>query len=115
VPVFLWTALARRLQFLVPKSVAEEGPVNNDKVFSAYALILVSGVASMITATVMAGVATLPTLAVFLEHLMLSLLFRAAYKSIGGFDWVFFLGPDTYTFEPRETPTPGAGTADALS
>jgi hypothetical protein len=52
---------------------------------------------------------------VFLEHLALSLLFRAAYKSIGGFDWVFFLGPDTYTLEPREAPSHGAGTADALS
>jgi len=89
--------------------------VNNDKVFTAYALFLVSGVASVITATVMAGVTALPTLAVFLEHLMLSLLFRAAYKSIGGFDWVFFLGPDTYTFEAPEAPSHGAGTADALS
>ena len=89
--------------------------MNNDKVFAAYALILVSGVASVITASVMASVAVLPSLAVFLEHLALSLLFRAAYKSIGGFDWVFFLGPDTYTLEPREAPSHVAGTADALS
>ena len=63
----------------------------------------------------MAGVASLPTFGVFLEHLLLSLLFRAAYKSIGGFDWVFFLGPDTYVYEPREAPSHPAGTADAMS
>ena len=69
-----------------------------------------------ITASVMAGVATLPTFFVFVEHIVLSLLFRAAYKSIGGFDWVIFLGPDTYTYEPREAPaeTP-TGAAEALS
>jgi len=89
--------------------------VTNDKLFAAYALILVGGVASVITASVMAGVATLPTFAVFAEHILLSLLFRAAYKSIGGFDWVFFLGPDTYTFEEREAPSHPAGTADAIS
>jgi len=87
--------------------------MNNDRIFAAYSLTLIAGVASVITASVLAGVAALPTLAVFLEHLLLSLLFRASYKSIGGFDWVFFLGPDTYTFETPEVHD--VGTADALS
>ena len=87
--------------------------MDNDRVFAAYSLILIAGVASVITASVLAGVATLPTVGVFLEHILLSLLFRAAYKSIGGFDWILFLGPDTYTFEPREAPT--ANAAEALS
>ena len=90
--------------------------MNNDRFFAVYALLLVGGVASVITASVMAGVATLPTFAVFMEHIVLSLLFRAAYKSIGGFDWVIFLGPDTYTYEPREAPAEHpAGAAEALS
>jgi hypothetical protein len=89
--------------------------VNNDKVFAAYAVILVGGVASVLTASVMAGVTALPTFAVFLEHVAMSLLFRAAYKSIGGFDWVFFLGPDTYVREEREAPAHPAGAAEALS
>ncbi len=55
--------------------------------FTAYALTLFAAVASLITATVMAGVATLPSPLVFVEHLAMSLCFRAAYKGIGGFSW----------------------------
>ena len=66
--------------------------VDNDKLFSLYALTLVAGVASVITASVMAGVAALPTLGVFLEHLALSLAFRGAYKSFGGFEWIHTVG-----------------------
>lgn len=62
--------------------------MSNDRAFAAYGLILIAGVASVITASVMAGVATLPSAFVFLEHLALSLLFRTAYKSFGGFDWL---------------------------
>jgi hypothetical protein len=35
----------------------------------------------------MAGIATLPTPLVFLEHVGMSLAFRAAYKSLGRFSW----------------------------
>lgn len=62
--------------------------MDNDRVFAFYALALVAGVASVITASVLAGVATLPSAGVFLEHLALSFGFRAAYKSLDGFDWV---------------------------
>jgi hypothetical protein len=55
--------------------------------FTAYALVLFAAVASLITTMVMAGVAVLPTPLVFLEHLAMSLAFRAAYKGIGGFSW----------------------------
>jgi hypothetical protein len=61
--------------------------LDNDKVFVAYALILIAGVASVITASVVAGTAALPSPMSFLEHLALSLAFRAAYKGIGGFSW----------------------------
>jgi hypothetical protein len=60
--------------------------VNNDKAFAIYALVLIGGVASVVTASVMAGYATFPTPLVFLEHVSLSLAFRWAYKTIGGFD-----------------------------
>lgn len=62
--------------------------MDNDRVFAAYTLTLVAAVASMITASVLAGFATLPSAGVFIEHLAMSLGFRLAYKSIGGFEWV---------------------------
>ena len=61
--------------------------MDNDKTFAAYALILIAGVASVITSSVLAGFATLPTPTVFLEHVALGLMMRASYKTIGGFDW----------------------------
>jgi hypothetical protein len=61
--------------------------VSNDKSFALYALVLVSGVASVITASVIEGVTTLPSPAVFLEHVMLGLLMRASYKSFAGWSW----------------------------
>lgn len=67
-----------------------ESLLNTDKAFAAYALILVSGVASLLTASVLVGFATLPSPGVFLEHVALGLAIRAGYKSIGGWnaaDW----------------------------
>ena len=56
----------------------------SDKAFGIYAVAMIGMVASVITASVMAGFATFPSLLVFLEHIALSLLFRAAYKSLDG-------------------------------
>jgi len=61
--------------------------MDNDKVFTVYALTLIAGVLSVISASVMAGVATLPTPLNFVEHLALSFGFRAAYKSLAGPGW----------------------------
>ena len=66
--------------------------MDSDRFFIFYALTLIAGVASCITACVMAGVASLPSLGMFVEHLALSLAFRGAYKSFGGFDWVYSAG-----------------------
>ena len=66
--------------------------MDNDRVFMIYALALIAGVTSCITACVVAGVATLPSLGMFVEHLALSLAFRGAYKSFGGFDWIDSVG-----------------------
>lgn len=66
--------------------------MDNDKIFAAYAVLLIAGVASVVTASVMAGIATVPTFGVFVEHVALSLTFRGMYKSFGGFDWITSLG-----------------------
>lgn len=88
--------------------------MDDDKLFTIYALVLIAGVASVITASVMAGVAMLPTPFGFAEHLAMSLLFRAAYKSIGGFDWPIWAGPTVESFGgARGMPSLGA-TADAM-
>lgn len=58
--------------------------MENDKLFSLYAFTLLAGVASVATASVMAGFGALPSLGVFAEHLALSLTVRGAYHSFGG-------------------------------
>ena len=60
--------------------------MTNDKCFGIYAITLLAAVASVLTASVMAGVTTVPSPLMFLEHLALGLRFRAAYKSIPGLD-----------------------------
>jgi hypothetical protein len=62
--------------------------MDNDRIFTIYALTLIAGVTSVITASVLAGVATLPSAGVFLEHVAMSIAFRGAYKSFGGFEWL---------------------------
>jgi len=87
---------------------AREAQLGNDKVFTAYALLLIAGVASVITASVLAGTASLPTPVSFLEHLALSLGFRAAYKGIGGFSWDEWslMGDRVAEATPTAQPTP---------
>jgi hypothetical protein len=58
--------------------------VDNDKVFAAWALALFASVASVLTATVVTGIATLPSPMVFAEHLAMAFGVRAAYKSFAG-------------------------------
>ena len=66
--------------------------MDNDRVFAIYALILTACVTSSIAASLLAGFSTLPSMGVFLEHLAMSLVFRGAYKSFDGFDWVYSFG-----------------------
>ena len=58
--------------------------MDSDNRFTLYALILISAVASVISASVMSGIATVPAPIFVAEHLGLGLLFRASYKSFGG-------------------------------
>jgi len=61
--------------------------VENDKLFAAYALILVAGIGSVIAALIAVGVASPPDPLGLAEHLTFSLLMRASYKSLDGWDW----------------------------
>jgi len=58
--------------------------VESNKAFGIYVAVLVGALLSVISATVTAGVTALPTFFGFIEHVSLSLLFRAAYKSFDG-------------------------------
>ena len=78
--------------------------MNRDKAFAIYALTLIAAVASVITASVMAGVAALPSPLMFIEHVALGLTIRAAYKYIGGFD------ASDWTITGELIPTPIAAT-----
>lgn len=67
--------------------------MDNDKSFAAFALLLVLGVAVMVTAGVMVlGDGTWPAPLSIVEHVGLGLLMRAGYKQLGGWnpaDWSF--------------------------
>jgi hypothetical protein len=91
----------------------DRGTVSNDRAFTIYALTLVAIIGSVITASVMTGIAMLPSAGVFLEHLALSAGFRAAYKSFGGFDWLYELADAVGLYERREVAS-GFG-ADAMA
>ena len=65
--------------------------MSNDRAFTVYALTLIALITSVISASVLSGIATLPSAGVFLEHLALSVGFRAAYHSFGGIDWLYEL------------------------
>lgn len=55
--------------------------MESNRAFGIYAAVLVGGILSVISASVMAGVTAVPGALTFVEHVSMSLLFRAAYKS----------------------------------
>jgi hypothetical protein len=61
--------------------------LDNDKAFAAYALILIAGVASLLTTLVLTGPGTWPSPVHILEHVAMGLAIRAGYKSVGGWSW----------------------------
>jgi hypothetical protein len=86
--------------------------VQNDKAFAVAATLLFAGLASVLTASVLAGFAALPAPLVFLEHVALGLAMRASYKFIGGWNWADW----TLTSEPIaeiDRPLLPTGTAGA--
>jgi hypothetical protein len=93
----------------------EETPLSNDKAFAIYALTIFAGIASVVTASLMAGSATLPSPLGVLEHLAMSFGFRAAYKGFGGFSWDDWSLLGDAGERSVATATPSGFTADATS
>jgi hypothetical protein len=67
-----------------PLEPGDTDQVDNNKAFGIYVAVLVGALLSVISSSVIAGVTTLPTFLVFIEHVGMSLLFRAAYHSFDG-------------------------------
>jgi hypothetical protein len=91
--------------------------LDRNKAFAIYALTLIAGLASVITASLIAGFATLPSPMMFVEHVALGLGIRAAYKYIGGADvsdWTFTGEPIPAAVEAADA-LPAGATADATS
>jgi hypothetical protein len=79
----------------------ERETLDNDRAFTVYALTLIGIIATVITTSVASGIATVPTAGVFLEHLALSVGFRAGYKSFGGIDWLYTFADALGLYERR--------------
>ncbi len=62
--------------------------LKDDKIFASYALSLIAAVVCMLAVLVYSQVATAPTAAAFMEHLAVGLLFRGAYKSLDGSNFI---------------------------
>jgi hypothetical protein len=88
--------------------------VENDKAFAAYAFTLVAGIGTLVT-VMLSGAGPLPSALALLEHVVLSLMIRASYKSLGGWDWsewkLVTARPRWVTVKvgPRATPNGAAG------
>ena len=87
--------------------------MDNDKAFAVFAVALIGGVLSVITASVVAGFATAPSPLVFAEHVTMSLVFRAAYKSFGETIWPFTLFERDDSVEATEPMVVGGGVIEA--
>jgi hypothetical protein len=58
--------------------------MENDKLFAAYAAIIFLGISSVVTFVFVTGVGAIPATAFLLEHVILGLLIRGAYKAFDG-------------------------------
>jgi hypothetical protein len=84
--------------------------MGNDKAFGIWVILLISGISTVVTTQVLAGTAMLPSIAVFVEHVVLGLLIRGAYHSFDGPYHIFSAEPETV----EATASAGAA-ADAVS
>lgn len=90
--------------------------MDNDKAFAIFALTLLLGMASVLTAvmTFTEG-ASLPSPLVFVEHVAMGLAIRAAYKGFGGFSWDDWSVLGDRVADARATEPASGITADATS
>jgi hypothetical protein len=62
--------------------------MNNDTAFGFFAAFIVAGTATVITASILGMGGSFPPLGYLVEHFALSCLFRSAYKSLDGSNWI---------------------------
>ena len=91
--------------------------MDNDKTFATYALGLIMLTAAVAVTAMWAtglGLAAHPA-SLVIEHLTLGIIYRAAYKSLDGSNWILDVLHATGMLTPSdETATPvGAGLANA--
>ena len=60
--------------------------MSSDRAFAIFTLVLVGGLAALLTTLMQSESAIVPTPVSFIEHVAISLAFRFAYKWIGGGD-----------------------------
>jgi hypothetical protein len=58
--------------------------MENDKVFAAYATLLIAGISSVVLLALSSGIAAFPAAPFLLEHVALGLMIRGAYKGFDG-------------------------------
>lgn len=88
--------------------------MDNDRVFAAWALLLATGVVTLLTILLIANGRTFPAPLVVAEHVALGLSVRFAYKWIGGFNRADWSVASDRVREPAGEILP-EGTADAMS
>jgi hypothetical protein len=71
-----------------PSRASKELPMENDRVFKFYAGGLVLLTATMVVCAIVTLGGTFPPPEFMGEHLAMSLLFRSAYKSFDGSNWI---------------------------
>jgi len=62
--------------------------MDNQKAFTIFAISIIAGTATVITAAVTLQGGTFPPVIYVIEHVALSLLLRSAYKSFDGTNWL---------------------------
>jgi hypothetical protein len=80
--------------------------LNNDKAFAVYALLVIGGVFSVLTALVLSGIASVPPLPTLLADVAMGLTVRAGYKWVGGWTWADWSLSGDPIAEPIEVALP---------
>jgi hypothetical protein len=92
--------------------------MDNQKVFTIFAITMIAGTATVITAAVTLQGGSFPPVIYLIEHVVLSLLLRSAYKSFDGTNWLA-RGMDLIGLTVQEVaaePTaPDAATSEAVA
>jgi hypothetical protein len=98
--------------FFAPESGSDSGigetDMFNDKAFTAYAFLLITGTACVLTYAVVAQGGSFPPLVYMIEHLLMALALRAAYKSFDGPAWFPYPSQIRGMSEEVEITVPGS-------